>query len=134
MCSLCEEMKVLWKEQLLLTEFGKGLRFIQMPAFKDTIPFMLLSTDHSTPFSAVIDGSSTPYFRLEYLDEEKCLAQLSLLKPVDLKGRHAFTVQDLYALKKTSHCIRVKICNFCAINPLSHELVGRPLPIVESKA
>ena len=117
MCSLCEEMKELWKEQQLLTEFGKGFRFIQIPTSKDTIPFMLPTTDHSTPFSAIIDGISTPYFRLENINEESCLAQLSLLQPVDLKGQPALTDHDLYALQKTSHCIIVKICNFSANQP-----------------
>ncbi|WP_432358931.1 CotY/CotZ family spore coat protein [Sporosarcina sp. UB5] len=133
-CRLCEEMKELWKEQQLLAEFGKGSRFIHMPHATDTIPFMLQTADHTTPFTAISNGCSTPYFRLEKIEEESCIAQLSLLLPLDLKGHPALTDHDLYSLKPTSHKIFVKICNFSFINPLSHELVGRPLPIIESKA
>ncbi len=132
-CCLCEEMKELWKEQQMLSEFGKGFRFVHMPNPKDTIPFMLQTTDQSIPFTAMIGGHSTPYFRLEKIDEESCCAQLSMLLPVDLKGQPAMTDQDLYALRKTSQCILVKICGFCSITPLPSELVGRTLPVVESK-
>ncbi|WP_252503367.1 CotY/CotZ family spore coat protein [Sporosarcina sp. Marseille-Q4943] len=133
MCRLCEEMKELWKEQQLLAEFGKELRFIQMADSMDTIPFMLQTAKHSAPFNAIINGYSTPYFRLEKIDEGSCFAQLSLLQPVNLKGHPALTDQDLYALKKTPHRILVKLCSFSAINPVPHELVSRPLPIIESK-
>ena len=132
-CCLCEEMKQLGKEQQLLTEFGKGFHFIHIQNNKDTIPFMLLTTDHSTPFTAIINGNKTPFFRLEKIDEESCCARLSLLQPVDLKGWPASNAQDLYALKKTDHCILVKLCCFSSINPLPLYLVGRPLPIIESK-
>lgn len=132
-CCLCEEMKGLWKEQQMLSEFGKGFRFVHMPNRKDTIPFMLQTTDQSTPFTAITDGLSTPYFRLEKIDEESCCVQLSMLLPVDIKGQPAMTDHDLYALRKTSHCILVKICGFCSITPLPFELVGRTLPVVESK-
>lgn len=134
MCRLCEEMKELWKEQQLLAEFGKGSRFIHMSDSKDTIPFMLQITKQTTPFTAIVNGNSTPYFSLEKIDEESCIAQLSLLQPVDLKGQPALIDQDLYTLKKTSHSILVKICSFSSFIPLSHELVGRPLPIIESKS
>ncbi|MFS0687833.1 CotY/CotZ family spore coat protein [Sporosarcina sp. 179-K 8C2 HS] len=133
MCRLCEEMQELWKEQQLLAEFGKGLRFIHVADSIDTIPFMLHSSMQSAPFTAISNGSSSPYFRLEKIEKESCIAQLSLLQPVDLKGHPALTDQDLYALKKTSHCILVNLCGFSTISPLSHELVGRPLPIIESK-
>lgn len=134
MCRLCEEMKELWKEQQLLAEFGKGSRFIQTSDSKDTIPFMLQIGKQTTPFTAIVNGNSTPYFSLEKIDEESCIAQLSLLQPVDLKGQPALIDQDLYTLKKTSHSILVKICSFSSFIPLSHELVGRPLPIIESKS
>lgn len=134
MCRLCEEMKELWKEQQALREFGKGFRFIHTSDSKDTIPFILQTTNQTTPFTAFVNGIATPYFRLEKIDEESCFAQLSLLQPVDLKGQPAFIDQDLYCLKKTSHSILVKICSFSAINPLPHDLVGRPLPIIESKS
>ena len=130
-CCLCEEMKQLWKEQKLLTEFGKEFRYIHIQETKDTIPFMLITAKNFKPFTAIIDGNTTPYFRLEKIDEESCCVQLSLLQPVDLKGWQAYNAEDLYALKKTDHCILVKLCCFCAINPLPHELVDRPLPIVE---
>lgn len=130
---MCEEMKKLWKEQQELAEFGKEFRFIQLPESKDTIPFKLQSTLHSAPFTAIIDGNFTPYFRLEGIDEEKCTAQLSLLQHVDLKGQPALSDQDLYALQKTSRYIHIKLCSFRSITPLPHTLVGRPLPIVESK-
>lgn len=133
-CFLCEEMKELWKEQQLLAEFGKGFRFIHMPDSKDTIPFMLQTRKLSAPFTAISDGNATPYFRLERINEESCIARLSLLQPVDLKGQPALTDQDLYTLKKTSHCILVKLCSFSTINTLPHELVDRPLPIIESKS
>lgn len=132
-CCLCEEMKELWKEQKLLSEFGKEFRFVQMPNCIDTIPLTLQTIDHSTPFAAIIDGISTPYFRLETIDEDSCCAQLSLLLPVDIKGRPAITVQDLYALRKTSQCILVNICCFCSFTTLPPELVSRPLPIIVSK-
>lgn len=131
-CCICEEIKELLKEQQLLSEFGKGFRFIHIHDSKDTIPFML-QNKQSTPFTAIINGNITPYFRLEKIDEETCCAQLSLLKPVDLKGQPPLTDQELYALRKTSHCIFVKLCAFSSIIPLPHELVGRPLPIIESK-
>ncbi|MFC5603336.1 hypothetical protein [Sporosarcina koreensis] len=134
MCRLCEEMKELWKEQQLLAEFGKGFRFIHMSDSKETIPFMLQIPKRTTPFTALVNGHSTPYFSLENIDEESCIAQLSLLQPVDLKGDPALIDQDLYSLKKTSHSIFVKICSFSSIIPLSHELVGRTLPIIESKS
>jgi len=132
-CRLCEEMKELWKEQQLLAEFGKRFRFIHMYDFKDTIPFML-ETKQSTPFTAITNGYSTPYFRLESIDEKNCYAQLSLLQPVDLKGQPPLTDQHLYALQKTSDRIFVILCGFSAITPVSHDLVGRPLPIIESKS
>lgn len=132
-CCLCEEMKGLMKEQQLLSEFGKGFRFIHLPDPKDTIPFML-QTKQSTPFTAIINGNLTPYFRLEQINKETCCAQLSLLQPVDLKGQPSLTEQDLYTLQKTSHCIIVRLCSFSAITPLPYELVDRPLPIVVSKA
>lgn len=132
-CFLCEEMKELWKEQQLLEEFGKGFRFIHLPGATDTIPFMLQSTNHSDPFTAIMNGIATPYFRVERINEDSCIAQLSLLQPIDLKGQPAITDQELYTLKKTSHCILVNLCSFCAITPLSHELVDRPLPIIVSK-
>lgn len=132
-CNLCEEMKDLWKEQQSLAEFGKGFRFIHMTDSKDTIPFML-QTKQSTSFTAITNGNMTPYFRLENIDEETCIAQLSLLQPVDLKGQPPLTDQHLYAFKKTSDFIFVKLCGFRDIIPLSHELVGRPMPIIESKA
>lgn len=133
-CCLCDEMKQLWKEQQLLASFGKGFRFIHIQHSKDTIPFMLQTSDQSAPFTAIMDGTSTPFFRLEKIDEESCCVQLSLLQPVDLKGQPALSNSDIYSLKKTSHCIFVKVCGFSAISPLSHELVDRPLPIVVSKA
>ncbi|MCM3709698.1 CotY/CotZ family spore coat protein [Sporosarcina luteola] len=132
-CFLCEEMKELWQEQQLLAEFGKGFRFIHLTA-KDTIPFMLQSTNHSDPFTAILDGIATPYFRVERINEDSCIALLSLLQPVDLKGQPALTDHELYTLKKTSQSILVNLCSFCAITPLSHELVDRPLPFIVSKA
>ncbi|WP_262173061.1 CotY/CotZ family spore coat protein [Saccharococcus sp. Marseille-Q5394] len=132
-CILCEEMRELWKEQQLLAEFGKGMRFIHLPDTKDTIPFMLQSTIHSDPFTAIVDGNATPYFRVERINEYSCIAKLSLLQPVDLKGLPAITHRDLYTLIKTSHCIIVKLCIFSAITPLPHELVDRPLPVIVSK-
>jgi hypothetical protein len=126
-------MKELLEEQQLLAEFGKGFRFIHMPHSKDTIPFML-QTKQSTNFTGITNGNITPYFRLEKIDEASCCAQLSLLQPVDLKGQPPLTDQHLYALQKTSDCIFVKLCGFSAIIPLPHELVGRPLPIIEAKA
>lgn len=134
MCRLCEEMKQLWKEQQLLAEFGKGFRFVQLSDSKDTIPFMLQIPKQTTPFTVIVNGHSTPYFSLENIDEGSCIAQLSLLQPVDLKGQPALNDQDLYALIKTAHSIIIKICNFSSVIPLSHELVGRPLPIIESKS
>lgn len=131
-CCICEEMKVLWKEQKMLAEFCKGFRFVHLPKMKDTIPFMLQSSDEQAPFTAIIDGGTTSYFRLEKLDDN-CCAQLTLLKPINFKGRLAVTPEDLYALKKTSLCIHVEICSFCAITPLSIDLIDRPLPIIESK-
>ncbi|MGN7386545.1 CotY/CotZ family spore coat protein [Sporosarcina sp. SAFN-015] len=132
-CNLCEEMKDLWKEQQSLAEFGKGFRFIYMSESKDTIPFML-HTKQSTPFTAMTNGYNTPYFRLEKIIVETCIAQLSLLQPVDLKGHPPLTEEHLYAFKKTSDFIFVKLCSFREIIPLSHELVDRPLPIIESKS
>lgn len=117
----------------MLAEFGNGFRFIHIHDCKDTIPFVLLTKDHFTPFTAIINGNTTPYFRVEKIEEKSCCAQLSLLEPVDLKGWPALTANDLYSLKKTDHCIYIKLCCFAAINPLPHELVGRPLPIIESK-
>ncbi len=130
---LCEVMRELWKEQQRLADFGKGFRFIHMQDCKDTIPFILFTKSHSTPFTAIINGIATPYFRVEKIDEESCCAKLTLLLPVDLKGWPALTTKDMYSLKKTDQCIHVKLCCFSAINPLPHELVGRPLPIIESK-
>ncbi|MCG7345198.1 hypothetical protein MHZ92_13720 [Sporosarcina sp. ACRSL] len=132
MYSLCEEIKELWKEQQLLAEFGKGFRFIHVPQ-QDTIPFMLLTADHLTPFTAIIEGDSTPYFRVEHVYEGSYFVQLSLLKPIDLKGQHAHSERDLFSLKKTTQNIVINISKFSTINPLSHDLVGRPLPIIESK-
>ncbi|MDW0115476.1 CotY/CotZ family spore coat protein [Sporosarcina thermotolerans] len=132
-CCICNVMKALWEEQKLLSEFWKGFKFVHMPKCKDTIPFTLQSSDNFDYFTAIIDSGTTPYFRLEKIDESSCCAQLRLLKPVDFKGRLALTEKDLYALKKTSHCIHVDLCCFCAFTPLSTDLLDRPLPIIESK-
>ncbi|MDN4607588.1 CotY/CotZ family spore coat protein [Sporosarcina highlanderae] len=133
-CCICDEMKALCNEQKILSKIVNGFQFVQMTKCYDTIPFMLQSSNEHDYFTALIDDGTTPYFRLEKIDEANCCAQLSLLKPVDLKGRLARTEKDLYALKKTSHCIHINACCFCAITPLPINLLDRPLPIIECKS
>lgn len=133
-CCICKEMKRLQFEQRLLAEFGKDCRYIELPKRMDTIPFMLVSSKEFKPFMAILHGSTTSFFRLESIDEHSCCAQLSLLKPVDMVGRHASSVDDLYALQKTKICIHLNLCCFIAINPMPPILVERPLPIIEVKA
>nr|WP_225941890.1 CotY/CotZ family spore coat protein [Sporosarcina limicola] len=97
----------------------------------DTIPFMLSTSEKNKPFKAFYKGIATPYFRLEKLNEEICCAVLSLLEAIDIEGYPADSYDDFYALRKTKSCIIVNLNCFCVINPLSPELVNRPLPIIE---
>ncbi|AXI00021.1 hypothetical protein DV702_09965 [Sporosarcina sp. PTS2304] len=130
-CCLNSALHTLWNEQLLLSTFGKDFQFICDVSLPDTIPFMLQTKEQS--LSVISDGGITSYFRLDKMYEDCSLVRLSMLQPVDMEGHPAYNPEDLYALKKTSHCILVDSCCFCAIIPLSPKLVDRPLPIIESK-
>lgn len=127
-------MRRLQFEQKLLSDFGKDCRYIEWPYRMDTIPFTLVTEEDYEPFTAILHGGTTSYFRLESLEEHSCCAQLSLLRPVDMLGRHASSEHDLYTLKKTDTCIHLNLCCFIAINPMPPNLVEKSLPIVEVKA
>lgn len=133
-CCICNEMRRLQFEQKLLTEFGKDCRYLIVPAQMDTIPFMLVAAKGLEVYTAILDGATTSFFRLESIEDDSCCAQLTLLKPVDMMGRHSNSADDLYSLKKTDICIHLNLCCFLAINPLAANLVEKPLPIIEMKA
>ncbi|MFD1204296.1 MULTISPECIES: CotY/CotZ family spore coat protein [Sporosarcina] len=132
-CCLCEELHTLLEEQETLSKLHSTFQFVCALKKLDTIPFMLQTAGEHTPFAAILNRGSTPYFRLEELISN-CCARLRLLKPIDMIGQQTLHMNDLFALRKTDHCIIVNICCFCAITPLSPELLIRPLPIVESKS
>ncbi|MBE1553883.1 CotY/CotZ family spore coat protein [Sporosarcina limicola] len=129
--NICLAMKTLQKEQNIIAGIDMEFQFICMLKRVDTIPFMLSTSEKNKPFKAFYKGIATPYFRLEKLNEEICCAVLSLLEAIDIEGYPADSYDDFYALRKTKSCIIVNLNCFCVINPLSPELVNRPLPIIE---
>ena len=131
--SICHEMKKLLKEQRIISGSDMKFQFICRSKETDTIPFMLYPQELKKPFMAYHKGMTTPYFRLEKIDEEICCAVLSLLVAVDMDGDPVELNDDFYALRKTKSCVIVNLNCFCVINPLSPELVNRPLPIIEPK-
>jgi spore coat protein Y len=126
-------MKVLHKEQKILSGSDMEFQFICMSKEKDTIPFMLFLKESKKPFLVNYKGTATPYFRLEKIVEEICCAVLSLLVAVDMDGSPVDSDDDFYALRKTNSCVIVDLNCFCVINPLAPELVNRPLPVIEPK-
>lgn len=131
---ICSEMKILLKEQKILSGSDREYQFISMSKEKDTIPFMLFNSKTKKPFLVNYKGTATPYFRLEKVVEELCCALLSLLIAVDMDGCPVdHDDDDFYALRKTKSCVIVDLNCFCAINPLAPELVNRPLPVIEPK-
>jgi spore coat protein Y len=130
---ICSEMKVLFKEQKILSGSDREFQFICMSKEKDTIPFMLIHNKTKKPFLVNYKGTATPYFRLEKIVEEICCAVLSLLVAVDMDGSPVDSDDDFYALRKTNSCVIVDLNCFCVINPLAPELVNRPLPVIEPK-
>jgi hypothetical protein len=130
---ICLAMKILQKEQKILTEREQGLKFIKKSRKMDTIPFMLFNIDSQKPFMVYYKGIATPYFRLEKLNEETCCAELSLLEAIDIDGYLVDSYEDVYSLRKTDTCIIVVLGCFCVIKPLPPELVNKPLPRIEPK-
>ncbi len=130
---ICDAMKRLWKEQQLIAGIDMEFQFICLLKKIDTIPFMLHSTKKDKLFTVSNKCITTPFFRLERLDEETCCAVLSLLEAVDMEGNPTYSCDDLFALRKTKSCIIVNLNFFCAINPLPPEFVNRSLPIIEPK-
>lgn len=126
-------MKTLLKEQKILSGRDMKFQFICMPKEKDTIPFLLFTHKLNKPLKAYHKGMATQYFRLEKIDEEICCAELTLLIAVDMDGDPVDVDDDFFALRKTNSCIIVNLNCFCVINPLSPDLVNRPLPIIEPK-
>ncbi len=136
--NICMAMKVLEKEQKIISEQEVEFQFICTPPSPDTIPFMLFGCkDSEEPFTAYCISSEgcvkTPFFRLEKLDEERCCAELSLLKAVDMDGWPTLECDEIYSLVKTKCCITVDLSCFCVISSLSPDLVDRPLPHIEPK-
>ncbi|WOV89032.1 CotY/CotZ family spore coat protein [Sporosarcina oncorhynchi] len=132
-CCICKEMRALQNEQKLLSEFGKNCRYIVGSKQLDTIPFMLITAEGFEPFTAILHNTTTPFFRLESIENDSCCAQLTLLKAVDMMGRPSISANDLYSLEKTDRCIHLKLCCFIAINPMPANLVSKPLPTIEMK-
>ena len=130
---MCSEMKILLKEQKILSGSDMEFQFICIKKDKDTIPFMLFNNELNKPFMVNYKGMATPYFRLEKIEEEICCAVLLLLVAVDMDGSPVDPHDDFYALRKTKSCVIVDLNCFCVINPLDPELVNRPLPIIEPK-
>ena len=131
--SICFEMKVLLKEQKILSGSDREFQFICLSKEKDTIPFMLFLNKTKKPFFVNHKGTATPYFRLEKIVEEICCAVLSPIVAVDMDGSPVDYGDDFYALRKTKSRIIVDLNCFCVINPLDPELVNRPLPVIEPK-
>lgn len=130
---ICFAIKILQKEQKIVTERDVGLKFINKSRKMDTIPFMLFNINSQKPFMIYYKGIATPYFRLEKLNEETCCAELSLLEAIDMDGYSVNSYEDVYSLRKTDTCIIVVLSCFCVINPLPPELVNKPLPHIEPK-
>lgn len=130
---ICTAMKRLQYEQKMITDSDRTFQFICKKNKYDTIPFMLYPAGLNHPFMAYFNCMTTPFFRLEELNEDQCCAVLSLMIPIDMDGFPADSYEDFYALRKTKNCIIVNLNCFCAIIPFSPELVNRPLPIIEPK-
>ncbi|HHY72435.1 MAG TPA: hypothetical protein GX497_04260 [Bacillus bacterium] len=136
--TICIAMKRLQKEQKIIAEKDMEFQFIQNVPNPDTIPIMLFGNQNSQkPFSAFciddVGCFKTNFFRLEKLDEEKGCATLSLLEAVDMDGCPVEDCDEIYSLLKTKCCVTVDLRCLCIINPLSPDLVNRPLPIIEPK-
>ncbi|MBU8879956.1 hypothetical protein BGM26_13305 [Bacillus sp. FJAT-29790] len=117
--------------------FGKLLRKI---VGVDTIPFFLLTkkgllshvgTDINHK-NGKEEFFTTNYFRIESIDQEKCRATISLLRPINIHGDPAHSLSDVIRLKKTSACIEIELLNICAIQTLDTELLKRKI-IIEPK-
>jgi len=125
--------KTLKDEQKLLAEWHMGLKFICSLRQMDTIPIMLIPEDSAEPFSVWSNGIRSPYFRLEKVDEETGCAKLSLLEALNMDGCPVDVMEEVYTLRKTDRCILLETSCFCAIHPLSPELLNKPLPNIEPK-
>ncbi|MFC5712474.1 CotY/CotZ family spore coat protein [Thalassorhabdus alkalitolerans] len=103
------------------------------PTTMDTIPFILKDKKgdmfHAFGDIGGDDCFATVFFRVEELDEAKCCATLSLLRPDATVDFHGSCIDptflcDVTALERTRFCIEVDLKCFCAIQCLDPALVG----------
>jgi len=99
----------------------------------DTIPFLLTTTkgDLLTK-SGMKEGFETNYFRIEFVDLEKCYVTISLLRPIDIEGNVTTVPCDVIRLEKTSICTIINTSNICAIQTLEPKMLTRKV-IIEPK-
>lgn len=106
----------------------------------DTIPFLLLTkkglfSHKGTEINednGKIEYFETTFFRIEAIDEERCCALITLLRPLNLRGDQNPKLSNVIKLTKTSICTDVHLASICAIQPLDTELLKRQI-VIEPK-
>lgn len=108
----------------------------------DTIPILLYSSSSPDPFSAYgnigsfVSDSYGPFKTSFFCIEEvknSSFACLSLLRPLDEKGRLSESILDTYQLQKTDFTIEIEFKNISVIQCASQKLVDRDLYEIEQK-
>lgn len=100
----------------------------------DTLPFMLL-TENKGPLELVgfeknhypggISHFQTSFFRIESIEEKKCCAKISLLRPLDIHGHIAESICDVARLERTKICTEIDLECVCAVQCLDVDLLKK---------
>ncbi|MBS4194891.1 CotY/CotZ family spore coat protein [Lederbergia citri] len=135
-CNALIELKSL---QDLLTEssskyFGSKLSDL---VGVDTIPFIMYTNEgvlNRMGKDKTKDEETfvTNFFRIESIDQKRYEVQVSLLRPLDIKGKDTLSIIDLIKLKKTNTFTTIDLSNIHGIQPLDVDYVKRKV-IVEPK-
>lgn len=104
---------------------------------KDSIPFLLYTKQGELFKGKKAEGEDdwldSPFFTVKNVNINSGCATLSVLEPVDIDGCRVEAAAEVFSLLHTNFCLTVNLNFFCAIQPLSANLIERPIPIIEPK-
>ncbi|MDC3416584.1 CotY/CotZ family spore coat protein [Aquibacillus salsiterrae] len=134
---ICEKAKHIIDKQK--EKVNKGLKHFCKPAYEATIPVILYPDDNKNQplerfgnIGEIVEDEygcfQTKFFRFEKVDEEECIAVLSLLRPLDEGGCLVDDICDVYRLERTRFCIKVDLSTISDVQLLSPVLVERQFP------
>jgi len=137
--TICNALSELKSLQDLLTESSSkyfGSKLSELVGV-DTIPFVMYTNEGllkrvGKDKSKDKETFMTSFFRIESINQDRYEAQVSLLRPLDIKGKDTLSMNDLIKLKKTNTFTTIDLSNIHGIQPLDVDYVKRKI-IVEPK-